>query len=97
MSIFIIPFLLIAMSTNIFSSNNCSPGHLAVMLAIGNSLANSVWESNTRGRVKPTPQSTREEKESWIRNKYEGKDFLPALSCNATQTIGQQLIEAVVR
>lgn len=29
------------------------PGHLAVMLSIGNGLANSVWESNTRGHVKP--------------------------------------------
>lgn len=29
------------------------PGHLAVMLSIGNGLANSVWESNTRGQVKP--------------------------------------------
>lgn len=29
------------------------PGHLAVMLSIGNSLANSVWEHNTRGQVKP--------------------------------------------
>lgn len=29
------------------------PGHLAVMLSIGNSTANSVWENNTRGQVKP--------------------------------------------
>lgn len=29
------------------------PGHLAVMLSIGNSTANSVWEHNTRGQVKP--------------------------------------------
>lgn len=65
------------------------------MLAIGNSLANSVWESNTRGRVKPTPASSREEKEAWIRNKYEAKEFLPAF--NAAPPIGQQLREAVVR
>ncbi|XP_065079530.1 centaurin-gamma-1A isoform X1 [Ochlerotatus camptorhynchus] len=71
------------------------PGHLSVMLAIGNSLANSVWESNTRGRVKPTPASSREEKESWIRLKYEAKEFLPAF--NPTPPIGQQLREAVVR
>uniref|UniRef100_A0A8D8FPD2 Centaurin-gamma-1A n=1 Tax=Culex pipiens TaxID=7175 RepID=A0A8D8FPD2_CULPI len=71
------------------------PGHLSVMLAIGNSLANSVWESNTRGRVKPTPASSREEKEAWIRHKYEAKEFLPAF--NAAPPIGQQLREAVVR
>ncbi|XP_058452881.1 centaurin-gamma-1A isoform X2 [Malaya genurostris] len=71
------------------------PGHLSVMLAIGNSLANSVWESNTRGRVKPTPASSREEKEAWIRNKYEAKEFLPAF--NPSPPIGQQLREAVVR
>ncbi|XP_049283588.1 centaurin-gamma-1A isoform X2 [Anopheles funestus] len=71
------------------------PGHLSVMLAIGNSLANSVWEANTRGRVKPTPASSREEKEAWIRSKYEGKDFLPHF--NPSPPIGQQLCEAVVR
>ncbi|XP_050101349.1 centaurin-gamma-1A isoform X2 [Anopheles aquasalis] len=71
------------------------PGHLSVMLAIGNSLANSVWEANTRGRVKPTPASSREQKESWIRSKYEGKEFLPTF--NPSPAIGQQLCEAVVR
>jgi Arf-GAP/GTPase/ANK repeat/PH domain-containing protein 1/3 len=65
------------------------------MLAIGNSLANSVWESNTHGRVKPTPSSSREEKEDWIRCKYERKEFLPQL--NTSQPIGQQLREAVVK
>lgn len=29
------------------------PGNLAVILSIGNSLANSVWEASTRGQVKP--------------------------------------------
>ncbi|XP_055598601.1 centaurin-gamma-1A isoform X2 [Uranotaenia lowii] len=72
------------------------PGHLSVMLAIGNSLANSVWESNSRGgRVKPTPASSREEKEAWIRAKYEAKEFLPTFT--ATPPVGQQLREAVVR
>ncbi|XP_053672946.1 centaurin-gamma-1A [Anopheles nili] len=71
------------------------PGHLSVMLAIGNSLANSVWEANTRGRLKPTPASSREEKEAWIRSKYEGKEFLPHF--NPSPPIGQQLCESVVR
>lgn len=29
------------------------PGHLAVMLSVGNGLANSVWESNMTGMLKP--------------------------------------------
>ncbi|KAL9876138.1 centaurin gamma 1A [Glossina fuscipes fuscipes] len=72
------------------------PGHLSVMLAIGNSLANSVWESNTRQRQKPKPNSSREEKEVWIRSKYELKEFLPP-SGGLNATPGQQLIEAVIR
>lgn len=97
------------------------PSHLSVMLSIGNSLSNSVWESNTRGQAKPgkikksipkydkclltrlyvllcintVPTSTREEKENWIRRKYEAKEFLQPL--NTTVSIGQQLIESVVK
>uniref|UniRef100_T1PE07 Putative GTPase activating protein for Arf n=1 Tax=Musca domestica TaxID=7370 RepID=T1PE07_MUSDO len=72
-------------------------GHLSVMLAIGNSLANSVWEANTRQRTKPKPNTSREEKEAWIRSKYEAKEFLPSPNTNTNATPGQQLIEAVIR
>lgn len=41
------------------------------------------------------PTSSREEKENWIRRKYEGKEFLPPLNSNIS--IGQQLIESVVK
>ena len=78
-------------STNL----NCRPGHLSVMLSIGNSLANSVWECNPHGRAKPTPNSSREEKERWIRSKYESKEFLAPL--NQGVPIGQQLVDAVCR
>ncbi|XP_070496950.1 centaurin-gamma-1A isoform X2 [Chironomus tepperi] len=71
------------------------PAHLAVMLSIGNSLSNSVWEANTRGQAKPVQTSSREEKENWIRRKYEAKEFLQPL--NTTVSIGQQLIESVVK
>ncbi|XP_020810702.1 centaurin-gamma-1A isoform X1 [Drosophila serrata] len=71
--------------------------HLSVMLAIGNSLANSVWEANTRQRAKPTAQSSREDKERWIRSKYEAKEFLSPLSSGPSAHPGQQLIEAVIR
>lgn len=69
--------------------------HLSVMLSIGNSLSNSVYEANVGGLPKPNPQSSREEKESWIRRKYEGKEFVPDI--NRSITCGKLLIEAVVR
>lgn len=49
------------------------------MLSIGNELCNSIWEMNVRGRHKPMPQSTREEKEAWVRSKYVHREFLPVL------------------
>nr|CAD7393833.1 unnamed protein product [Timema cristinae] len=70
-------------------------GHLSVMLSIGNALANSVWECSTRGCSKPTPNSSREEKERWIRNKYEGKEFLAPVS--QSLPLNQQLVDAVCR
>ncbi|XP_066138052.1 centaurin-gamma-1A isoform X1 [Euwallacea fornicatus] len=69
------------------------PGNQSVMLTIGNVLANSVWECQTHNRIKPGPTSSREEKERWIRSKYEHKEFLP--SPNNTMQLGQQLIDAV--
>lgn len=83
------------------------------MLAIGNSLANSVWEARPHSLPKPHPSSTREEKERYIRAKYELKEFLPPLPSSAiggTNGIGhaqgggamglspaQQLVDAVCR
>lgn len=70
------------------------------MLAIGNNLANSVWEANiNRQRLKPKPNSSREEKEAWIRSKYEAKEFLATSTGIPTNkaTPGQQLIEAVIK
>ncbi|XP_068091348.1 arf-GAP with GTPase, ANK repeat and PH domain-containing protein 3 isoform X2 [Hyperolius riggenbachi] len=66
-----------------------------VMMAIGNSLANSVWEHCTEGYTKPTTESSREEKERWIRAKYEQKLFLCPLPASDVP-LGQQLLRAVV-
>ncbi|TNN73346.1 Arf-GAP with GTPase, ANK repeat and PH domain-containing protein 1 [Liparis tanakae] len=56
------------------------PGELTqVLAAIGNHMANNIWESCTQGRTKPTPTATREERESWIRAKYEQRAFVPPL------------------
>lgn len=66
------------------------------MLAIGNTLSNSVYEATIRNDLsKPVANSSREEKEKWIRCKYEAKDFLP--ESNRSVPNGQQLVEAVVR
>uniref|UniRef100_A0A3Q3W240 Arf-GAP with GTPase, ANK repeat and PH domain-containing protein 1 n=1 Tax=Mola mola TaxID=94237 RepID=A0A3Q3W240_MOLML len=66
---------------------------LKVMTAIGNELANSVWEANTQGRPKPGPDASREERERWIRAKYEQRLFLASLP-GADLSLGQQLLRA---
>ncbi|XP_033856617.1 arf-GAP with GTPase, ANK repeat and PH domain-containing protein 3-like isoform X4 [Acipenser ruthenus] len=66
-----------------------------VMMAIGNALANSVWEALVEGYTKPTSDSSREEKECWIRAKYEKKLFLASLP-QSDVPLGQQLLRAVV-
>ncbi|XP_034022708.1 arf-GAP with GTPase, ANK repeat and PH domain-containing protein 1-like [Thalassophryne amazonica] len=50
-----------------------------VLSAIGNHMVNSIWEACTLGHRKPTPGATREERESWIRAKYEQKLFVAPL------------------
>ncbi|XP_056157559.1 arf-GAP with GTPase, ANK repeat and PH domain-containing protein 1 [Lampris incognitus] len=66
---------------------------IKVMSAIGNELANSVWEANTQGRPKPAPDASREERERWIRAKYEQRLFLASVSC-LDLSLGQQLLRA---
>uniref|UniRef100_A0A8C7A619 ArfGAP with GTPase domain, ankyrin repeat and PH domain 3 n=2 Tax=Neovison vison TaxID=452646 RepID=A0A8C7A619_NEOVI len=68
---------------------------LAVMTAMGNALANSVWEGALDGYAKPGPDACREEKERWIRAKYEQKLFLAPLP-SSDVPLGQQLLRAVV-
>uniref|UniRef100_A0A2R9A4Q4 ArfGAP with GTPase domain, ankyrin repeat and PH domain 3 n=1 Tax=Pan paniscus TaxID=9597 RepID=A0A2R9A4Q4_PANPA len=71
------------------------PELLAVMTAMGNALANSVWEGALGGYSKPGPDACREEKERWIRAKYEQKLFLAPLP-SSDVPLGQQLLRAVV-
>lgn len=50
------------------------------MLSQGNTAANSVWEAAVPDNVeKPAWDAPSEEKETWIRNKYEHKQFLGQL------------------
>ncbi|KAM5205622.1 arf-GAP with GTPase, ANK repeat and PH domain-containing protein 3 isoform 7-T7 [Hipposideros larvatus] len=71
------------------------PELLAVMTAMGNALANSVWEGALDGYAKPGPDACREDKERWIRAKYEQKLFLAPLP-SSDVPLGQQLLRAVV-
>ncbi|TDG96039.1 hypothetical protein EPR50_G00235400, partial [Perca flavescens] len=66
---------------------------IKVLSAIGNELANSVWEANAQGRLKPAPDASREERERWIRAKYEQRLFVAALPGNEL-SLGQQLLRA---
>ncbi|KAM4836431.1 arf-GAP with GTPase, ANK repeat and PH domain-containing protein 1 isoform 7-T7 [Thomomys bottae] len=66
---------------------------IKVMSSVGNELANSVWEDSGQGRTKPSLDSTREEKERWIRAKYEQKLFLAPLPCTEL-SLGQHLLRA---
>ncbi|XP_040065968.1 centaurin-gamma-1A isoform X3 [Ixodes scapularis] len=70
------------------------PGNVAVMMALGNAAANALWEGSTRGCTKPCPTSGRDEKERWIRAKYEQREFLTPL---ANPPTAGQLREAVCR
>ncbi|XP_078147140.1 arf-GAP with GTPase, ANK repeat and PH domain-containing protein 1 isoform X2 [Centroberyx gerrardi] len=66
---------------------------IKVMSAIGNELANGVWEANAQGRLKPAPDASREERERWIRAKYEQRLFVASLS-STDLSLGQQLLRA---
>lgn len=55
---------------------------------------NGAYEFNTQARTKPVSSSTREEKESWIRAKYEQLVFLKPLGSSVGIT--QQLVDAVL-
>ena len=50
-----------------------------LLLALGNSRVNAIWESGVglqQGWTKPTPKASRQLKENWIKSKYQWKGFL---------------------
>jgi len=50
---------------------------VSVLERVGNLIANSVWEGNSMVPVpKPRPDATREERETFIHDKYERKSYL---------------------
>ncbi|KAG0713172.1 Centaurin-gamma-1A [Chionoecetes opilio] len=70
-------------------------GPVSVMMALGNEFGNSVWEGSLRGQLKPNPRFSREEKERWIRAKYEGKEFLAPPQAGIP--LNEQIIDCVCR
>uniref|UniRef100_A0A671RDC4 Arf-GAP with GTPase, ANK repeat and PH domain-containing protein 1-like n=1 Tax=Sinocyclocheilus anshuiensis TaxID=1608454 RepID=A0A671RDC4_9TELE len=68
-----------------------------VLAAIGNHMANSIWETCTQGRQKLTPEATREQRESWIRAKYEQRAFVSPLPAQCSEdTMSTWLLKAVI-
>ncbi len=72
------------------------PELTAVMLSIGNTVTNNVWEGSLRNQARPPVTSGREEKEKWIRAKYEKKEFVSPPPFT-DRPLGQQLMEAVIK
>merc|ERR1711978_831196 len=66
-------------------------------MGLGNHVANTVWEARAReaGHRKPGPDSPREEKERYIKAKYERKEMLAALP--GPGPASQCLVEAICR
>ena len=73
------------------------------MTSIGNRMLNSVYEASMGSikRIKPSPNSSRDEKEHWIRAKYEARQMIGPLGLNGSSygemSVGKQLLEAVSR
>jgi len=72
-----------------------SPAQTALMKAMGNSLVNEMFESTMKSGVKPCPSSSHENKESFIRSKYENKEYLLPLRVN--KQLDQQMMDAIGR
>lgn len=62
------------------------------MLSVGNENANNIWEARIYNKKKPSPNSGRDEKEKWIRAKYEHKEFLSPVNKVSRDKL---LVEAV--
>jgi GAF domain-containing protein len=80
-----------------------SDSHLALLKAVGNSMANSVWEAQLLTtaseqliqKVKPTAGGSREAKESFIKSKYLSKTF--AVPANRERITSENLVIAIER
>ncbi|XP_065582918.1 centaurin-gamma-1A-like isoform X1 [Artemia franciscana] len=73
-----------------------TPTTLSVLLSLGNEEANSIWEAKIDKKyVKPNANSFTDERERWIRTKYERREF--TLPPPSSPPLGQRLVDAVCR
>ena len=76
------------------SLDTWADNHMDIMEAIGNTIANSVWEAELDSHDKPKPESERSQKEKFIHQKYVLKSFI------GVQEPGEfacdRLVEAIV-
>eukprot|EP00095_Tigriopus_kingsejongensis_P007710 maker-scaffold142_size315517-snap-gene-2.27 protein:Tk07710 transcript:maker-scaffold142_size315517-snap-gene-2.27-mRNA-1 annotation:"centaurin gamma isoform b" len=72
-------------------------GHIAVMTALGNRLANSVTEDRLPPNRKPGPTASQKDKEVFIIAKYKDREFLMPLPNGFSAKIGKYLAEAITR
>uniref|UniRef100_A0A7M4E7E1 ArfGAP with GTPase domain, ankyrin repeat and PH domain 2 n=1 Tax=Crocodylus porosus TaxID=8502 RepID=A0A7M4E7E1_CROPO len=72
------------------------PSELTLVLTtIGNATANGIWEARPQGHRKPTPDASREEREAWIRAKYEQRLFVAPLP-EPTAPLAPRLLQAAL-
>ena len=74
-------FILLAKNLQVRSArlDDLSDGESKLLLALGNNMANSIWEAGIslqKGWEKPTVDTPRSTKESFIKSKYQWKGFL---------------------
>lgn len=72
-------------------------GHLAAMMAVGNLVANEMWEArlHPKGHKKPGPGSSQSEKEQFIQAKYRQREFLASIPNN--QPPAAYLVDGILR
>ncbi|XP_065838984.1 arf-GAP with GTPase, ANK repeat and PH domain-containing protein 1-like isoform X2 [Oscarella lobularis] len=73
-----------------------SPELTDVILHLGNNLSKRIYEATamSRGYQRPLYSSSREDREKWIRAKYETKEFLKPFP-NSGLSLSQHLIDAI--
>jgi len=73
---------------------------LDLLLCLGNNKINKIWDDGRLGIHKPLPNATREERDEYIRNKYEKKAFLSKTilsTAPSTEVRQKQLVECASR
>ncbi|KAF1965744.1 centaurin-beta-2 [Bimuria novae-zelandiae CBS 107.79] len=61
-------------------TNSFTPDIVDILLKIGNSNSNAIWEARLLGSLKPAPTSTREQRLHFITSKYSDRAFVAPIS-----------------